>query len=101
MGYLIYSADRVRIDFDDRTLAHLRPVISAKLRRNEPFFLSWSTDASVGGGRGAIWLSPAIPMYFHFEGGHVHELNRFWIEKLTRAADSTAGLVLMPEPDRA
>ena len=99
LGYLIYNTDRLRIDFEDRTLAHLRPVISTKLRRHEPFFFCWSTDASVGGGRGAIWLSSAIPLFFHFESSERQAINRAWIEQLARAADSTTGLVLMPEPD--
>ena len=97
MGSLTY--DRVVVEIDDRTLAHLQLVIVQKLRRGESFLLSWRDSADVGSGRSSIWLNPAIPLYFKFEGGRAATLNRQWIEDLSRSANSTQGLVIVSEDD--
>lgn len=95
MGSLTY--DRVVVEIDDRTLAHLQLVIVQKLRRGESFLLSWQDSASVGSGRSSIWLHPAIPLYFKYVGGRAATLNRQWIEDLSRSANSTKGLVIISE----
>jgi hypothetical protein len=95
MGSLTY--DRVVVEVDDRTLAHLQVVIAQKLRRGESFLLSWQDCAATGSGRSSIWLNPAIPLYFKYAGGHVATLNRQWIEDLNRSANSAQGLVIMSE----
>ena len=95
MGSLTY--DRVVVEIDDRTLAHLQLVIVQKLRRGESFLLSWQDSAAVGSGRSAIWLNPAIPLYFKYAGGHAVTLNRQWIEDLSRSANSAPGLVIVSE----
>ena len=97
MGSLTY--DRVVVEIDDRTLAHLQVVIVQKLRRGESFLLSWRDSAEVGSGRSAIWLNPAIPLYFKFAGGQAATLNRQWIEDLSRSANSAQGLVIVSEDD--
>ena len=95
MGSLTY--DRVVVEIDDRTLAHLQLVIVQKLRRGESFLLSWQDSAAVGSGRSSIWLNPAIPLYFKYAGGHAATLNRQWIEDLGRSANSAQGLVIVSE----
>nr|WP_233204615.1 ATP-dependent DNA ligase [Cryobacterium sp. Y62] len=95
MGSLTY--DRVVVEIDDRTLAHLQLVIIQKLRRGESFLLSWRDSAEVGSGRSSIWLNPAIPLYFKFAGGRAATLNRQWIEDLSRSANSAQGLVIVSE----
>ncbi len=95
MGSLTY--DRVVVEIDDRTLAHLQIVISQKLRRGESFLLSWQDSASSGSGRSSIWLNPAIPLYFKYVGGHAATINRQWIEDLTRSANSAQGLLVISE----
>lgn len=97
MGSLTY--DRVVVEIDDRTLAHLQIVIVQKLRRGESFLLSWRDSTEVGSGRSSIWLNPAIPLYFKFAGGRAATLNRQWIEELSRSANSTQGLVIVSEED--
>ncbi|WP_347232598.1 ATP-dependent DNA ligase [Cryobacterium sp. Hh11] len=97
MGSLTY--DRVIVEIDDRTLAHLQLVIVQKLRRGESFLLSWRDSAEVGSGRSSIWLNPAIPLYFKFVGGRAATLNRQWIEDLSRSANSAQGLVIVSEDD--
>ena len=56
MGALIYGSPSMEIQFDDRVLAHVQIVMSAKLRRGENFFFSWRDSPSVGDGRSAIWI---------------------------------------------
>ncbi|WP_166879919.1 MULTISPECIES: ATP-dependent DNA ligase [unclassified Salinibacterium] len=97
MGVLIY--DGIEIQFEDRVLAHLQVVIGQKLRRRECFFMSWRDSAEVGDGRSAIWLDPAIPLYFKFFGSRPPTINREWIEKLAMSANSAHGLVVLSELD--
>ncbi|MCU1569331.1 MAG: uncharacterized protein JWR33_72 [Naasia sp.] len=97
MGKLTYDSTLV-VDFDDRVLAHLQIVIGAKLRRNESFYFSWRDDSQIGDGRSVIWLHPAIPIFYKFYGGRPPAINRAWIDDLMTAANSAAGLRLVPEP---
>lgn len=98
MGKLIYGAPTWALEFDDRTLAHLRVVIMAKLRRAETFSFSWKLDVVAGTGRSSIWLHQGIPLQFVFFGGREPTLNRAWIDALMASANSPAGLELVPEP---
>ena len=97
MGTLTY--DGLTVHFDDRVLSHVQIVVVQKLRRNESFLMSWRDSDSVGDGRSSIWLSDSIPLYFKFAGGHTPQINREWIEQLSRSADSARGLVIMSEHD--
>ncbi|WP_442784974.1 DUF7882 family protein [Cryobacterium sp. MP_M5] len=94
MGTLTY--DRVRIQFEDRTLAHLQIVMIQKLRRGESFLLSWCNTAESGGGRSSTWISPAAPIYFEFSGGP-YSINQVWLAQLTLSANSIHGLVTIGE----
>lgn len=97
MGTFSYAAS-LKADFDDRLLAHLQMVISAKLRRGESFNFSWKDDVSIGDGRTTIWLHPSVPVIYKYSGGRAPVINRNWIEALSASADSAAGLQVMPEP---
>lgn len=97
MGKFIYR-DQVRVDFEDRLLAHLQVVIGSKLRRGEPFYFSWKDDHSVGGGRTAVWMHPGASFTFKFHGGRAPALNRSWLEALMHTANSATGLHVVPEP---
>ncbi|MCU1439833.1 MAG: ATP-dependent ligase [Rhodoglobus sp.] len=98
MGSLIYGTAAIEVKFEDRVLAHLQVVMSAKLRRGESFFFSWFDDPSVGDGRSAVWVDPAIPLYFRYSGSRPPTLNKLWLEELAIAAGSNQGLVLLEEP---
>jgi hypothetical protein len=98
VGKLTYDST-LTVDFEDRTLAHLQIVIGAKLRRGEALYFSWKDDNSLGDGRSAIWLHPAIPLYFKYLGGRFPTINRAWIDELMAAANSGTGLLITPEPD--
>lgn len=96
MGKLVY-AGTTEIGFEDRVLAHLQIVIGLKLRRKEGFFFSWRDEQSVGDGRSAIWIDPAVPLLFRYSGGRQPKINRTWLEALTISSNSSAGLQLTEE----
>jgi hypothetical protein len=97
MGRFTYEGS-IKVDFDDRVLAHLQLVIGAKLRRGESFHFSWRDDPSVGDGRTIIWINPHAAITYKFYGSRLPTINRAWIEELSAAANSPAGLHLVPEP---
>ena len=97
MGLLAYSAERMSFHFDDAVLAHVQAVATAKLRRHEPFFLSWRDPQVVGGGRSAIWLHPSIPLSFHFDACERPPLDRQLLEEMAIAASGAGGLDLSDE----
>lgn len=99
MGFLLYGRPAEEIEIEDRTLAHIKIVILAKLKRAEPFPFSFEHDPSDDAGRSTIWLHPAIPLRFKFEEARQPELNRRWLELLITSANSVDGLRLILEPE--
>lgn len=97
MGKFIYESS-VKVDFEDRTLAHLQLVIGAKLRRGEPFHFTWEDDASIGNGRTTVWIHPRCSIVYKYYGGRKPSLNMAWIDALAYTANSPSGLYLVPEP---
>ena len=79
-------------------LTHLQLVITAKLRRGEPFPFSWRVDPGQGSGHGSVWISPGVPITFRYAGGKDPSLNREWLRVLRNAANEPGGLRLLPEP---
>ncbi|WP_345803359.1 ATP-dependent DNA ligase [Microbacterium sp. AZCO] len=100
MGKLTYE-NSIRVDIDDRALAHLQLVIGTKLRRGESFFFSWREDASIGGGRTTVWMHPRCALVYKYYGGRPPRLNSAWVEALALVANSASGLYLVPEPAMA
>ncbi|GEP48113.1 ATP-dependent DNA ligase [Microbacterium saccharophilum] len=97
MGKLTY--DRVvKVDFEDRQLAHLQLVIGTKLRRGESFHFSWKDDTSIGDGRTTIWVHPHCSLVYKYYGSRRPQLNMAWVEALAYTANSPSGLYLVPEP---
>lgn len=97
MGKLIYDRG-VKVDIDDRILAHLQVVIGSKLRRGEPFYFSWRDDPSIGDGRTSIWVHPRSSLSFKYYGSRQPRLNPAWIDALAQTANSPSGLYVIPEP---
>ncbi|WP_394279514.1 ATP-dependent DNA ligase [Microbacterium sp.] len=97
MGKFIYQGV-LKVDFDDRELAHLQLVISNKLARGESFHFTWKDSPAIGDGRTSVWLHPRCTLVFKFYGARRPDLNRAWIEALAASANTTAGLTLVPEP---
>jgi len=97
MGKFIYEGS-VKVDFDDRTLAHLQLVIGNKLRRGESFHFTWRDDKSIGEGRTSIWVHPYATIVYKYYGSRPMVLNRAWSEALMFTANSPNGLHIVPEP---
>jgi hypothetical protein len=45
-----------------------------------------------------VWLHPSIPLRFVFDDPEPALLSRAWIEVLANSANSSGGLMLVPEP---
>ena len=97
MGKFIYEGG-VKTEIEDRALTHLQLVITAKLRRGEPFPFSWREDSSVGGGRTTVWMHPGTDFVFKYAGSRQPSINRAWIDALAFTANAPSGLYLVPEP---
>ncbi|RLK49050.1 ATP-dependent DNA ligase [Microbacterium telephonicum] len=98
MGRLVYEQS-VRLEIDDRTLAHLQVVIAEKLRRGESFYFSWSQPPHEGSGRSVMWLHPDASLQFSYRRRRSGALSLAWIELLSEEANSPAGLQLVEEPE--
>lgn len=94
MGYLNYGGT-LEYEFDDRTLAHLRVAIAAKLRRRECFLMSWTNPPERGSGRVSIWIAPDIPLAFRFAGSRPPQIDREWIAVLERLSNTPGGLLVL------
>jgi len=77
---------------DDRILAHLKLVATSKLRRNEPFLVSWHDSSDTGGGRSSIWLHPGCDLHYKFDGGTPAAIDQELIEQLSIAANAARGI---------
>ncbi|SDO46334.1 hypothetical protein SAMN04487848_1011 [Microbacterium sp. ru370.1] len=97
MGKLVYNTLGHSFDIEDRTLSHLRMVFMNKLRRGEPFMFHFPLGD--GSGTRSLWISPSIPLVFHFYGSRAPQLNRRWIDDLMNEASSPGGLSITNEPD--
>jgi hypothetical protein len=97
MGKFIYDSI-VKVDFDDRLLAHLQLVIGAKMRRGEAFHFTWKDDSSIGDGRTTVWLHPRCSVVYKFYGSRKPRINRAWVDALFYTANSPNGLYAVPEP---
>lgn len=75
MGTLSYDST-LKADFEDRLLAHLQLVISAKLRRGESFNFTWKDATSIGNGRTTVWVHPTVPLIYKYFSGSIPAINR-------------------------
>jgi hypothetical protein len=100
MGKFVYDGT-VKVEFDDRLLAHLQVAIVNKLRRGESFQFTWREDTNAGGGRTSIWVSPQSSLVYKFYGSRPPAMNPAWLEALAYAANSPAGLHVVPEPEES
>ena len=98
MGKFIYDGN-IKVDFEDRLLAHLQAVIMAKVRRGESFPFTWKDDISTGGGRTTVYIHPNVSMVFKYHGSRNPQLSNTWLHALTYNANSGGGLYVVPAPD--
>jgi len=97
MGTFIYAGSG--FEMEDRLLAHLKIAITAKLRVGETFLLNWQVPAHKGSGRLSVWLSPLSSVEYRFGGSRPPELNRAWLDALSRSAHGLRGMVAMTEEE--
>ncbi|NYF29301.1 hypothetical protein HDC31_002863 [Microbacterium sp. JAI119] len=97
MGKFTYEGDQ-KVEIEDRALTHVQLVITAKLRRGEPFPFTWREDVSIGGGRTTVWIHPGSNLVFKYYGSRTPPVNRAWIDALAFTANSPAGLFVVSEP---
>ena len=100
MGKFIYEGGP-KVEIEDRALTHIQLVMTAKLRRGEPFSFSWKEDISVGGGRTTVWVHAGSSLVFKYFGSRQPAINRGWIDALAFTANSPSGMYLTPEPSDA
>ena len=92
MGYLFYGSTAEPIEIPDRLLAHIKLVVSTKLRRSESFMFSWRHPEAASA-RSTIWLQPAIPLRFVFHSDG-ETIDPTVLRRLAEAANSSKGLVV-------
>jgi hypothetical protein len=97
VGRFIYGTDAEVYEIEDRTLAHLKTAILAKLRLNQTFTLTLGPEHGAGE-RQALWLTPSIPLRFVSDSVDRFTLNRAWVEQLVMSANTGGGMVLVAEP---
>jgi hypothetical protein len=97
VGALFYGSDRFEVEFDDRVLAHLQIVMTAKLRRGEGFILSWTDGVSAGSGRSMLWIAPTSDLHYKFSGNRPPSINRKWLDELASLANTAPGLYVTEE----
>jgi hypothetical protein len=88
MGVLRYHNED--FEMDDRVLAHIQVILSAKMRRRESFFLSWESSSKSGGSH-MVWMHEAVPVHIQFSASRIPAVNREWINLLMK--DATTGTV--------
>lgn len=98
MGQLIYGPGTA-YEMDDRTLAHVKLALTAKLRRQESFLLSWPIAAEQGSGRTSLWMAPMIPLQFQFTGSRPPAINKNWVVAMLNTSHSDRGLVILTEAE--
>ncbi len=94
MGRLRYDGTSDPILIEDATLAHLKIVISTKLRRQESFMMTW---LPVNGGvdkRATVWIHPAIPLQFGYDAAEPPAIDPRLIADMMQALNASGELVL-------
>lgn len=92
MGTLFYGAERIPIRIDDRILAHLRAVVTAKMRRGEGFLLSWTDSITIGDGRSSIWVHATCDLHYKFDGSEPPKLEPALLERLNVESIQARGI---------
>lgn len=94
MGQLYYGDTQEPIDIPDRLLAHLKIVITTKLRRGESFTLTWRHSDQDCAGRSSVWLQQSIPLRFVFASAEAEQLDATALQEMAHRASSSSGLVV-------
>ncbi len=93
MGTLYYGASRLALKIDDVTLAHLRVVATAKLRRNESFAITWTDPDEPEGARESLWIHRDADLMFVLDG-RAPRLDNSLLASMSAAAYVARGIEL-------
>ncbi|MBO0983538.1 hypothetical protein [Rathayibacter sp. SD072] len=99
MGVLIFGAWRRRIEFDDRTLSHIRIAIRTRMSRGAPFRVTWRTSQEAEFRSHAILVQPGSLLEYRFDDPQLVVLNRLWLRELLSPAIGR-DMVVIDEPRR-
>ncbi|RWZ51024.1 hypothetical protein ELQ90_09505 [Labedella phragmitis] len=88
MAVLIYGSET--FEFDERLLAHVKIVITQKLRRSESFLLSWTHRD--GRGRSSVWVNASSDLHFRFAEAKPPVLNQQWLSMMMESSYASRGL---------
>lgn len=94
MGILLYGNQSEPVGIPDAMLAHVKVVLSTKLRRNEAFTLSWRHTDEAAPGRTTLWIQPSIPLRFVFDSDQPETLDPKLLQQLANQANSAGGLTI-------
>ena len=94
MGYLYYGDNTPPLEIPDRLLAHIKVVITTKLRRRESFTLSCRHESAAPSGRSSLWLQESIPLRFVFDRAEAEELDPFLLREFAEQATMNGGLMI-------
>jgi hypothetical protein len=94
MGLLYYGDTCEPIEVPDRLLAHLKIVITTKLRRGESFTLTWRHLDGQAPGRSSLWLQESIPLRFVFDRAEAEQLDGPALQDMAHRAASSTGLIV-------
>lgn len=73
-------------------LQALEIVAMTKIRRHEPFLLTWQDSTKVGSGRSSVVIGPNIEVHFKYLGSRVPNVDRELVESLAQASNSNSGV---------
>lgn len=77
----------------------MKVALTAKLRRQESFLLSWPVPVDQGSGRTSLWIAPVVPLQFRFSGSRQPAINRAWVLAMLESSHSDRGMVLVSEAE--
>jgi len=97
LGTFTYDST-LRAEFDGGLLAHVQLVLGSKLHRNEWLFFSRPKPVELDGGRTTVRVNPSVPLFFDHTPQTMSEMNREWVDELSKSASSNLGRHLVDDP---
>jgi hypothetical protein len=93
MGALHLGGQDLVIDIEDHLLHHIKLLAVAKLRRDEPFLLSWRNPPETPG-RHSVWIHREADMHFVFDGTEPTATDQRLLDVLSLDSMKSRGLEL-------
>ncbi|WP_188700424.1 DUF7882 family protein [Microbacterium nanhaiense] len=94
MGTFHYGSATDLLRINDHVLAHLKLVITTKLRRDESFTLSWVKPEADGPGRCTLWVHPSMPFRFDFDDDGPVQIDSALLDGLGAESYTSRGIVI-------